>query len=167
MLIEAFARIATDFPQWTLLLAGRVGQAPVWAEAQRTIAENRLQERVSRVEGLSHQEIAELMRRSEVFVLPSQFEGLGLSLQEALFHGCACVSTDSGGPQDLLDGTNGLLVPKDNVSLLAAALARILGDDILRLRLQRAAPQSVRDRQMSAAEMAEAYRLLYEEVLQR
>ena len=70
------------------------------------------------------------MRDSEIFVLPSLFEGLGLALQEALFHGCACISTRSGGPEDLIhDGRNGLLVRNENPAALAGALARLMSDD--------------------------------------
>ena len=166
LLVEAFARVAQEFSGWRLLLVGRVGQEPVWAETQRLMAQHGLGARVERREGLSHAEVTAWMQRAEVFVMPSQFEGLGLSLQEALFHGAACISTHSGGPEDLIEpGRNGLLVPKDDPAALAEALRQVLGDDVLRTRLRQRGPASVQERGMTAEQMVCAYAALYREIL--
>ena len=141
LLAAAFAGVAARFPEWELVFAGRIGVAEVWHQVEETIAAHGLAGRVRRVEGLDHAQIAELMRGSEIFVLPSLFEGLGLALQEALYHGCACISTRSGGPEDLIDdGDNGLLVRNENAAALAGALARLMSDEPLRARFRARGP---------------------------
>ena len=50
---------------------------------------------------LSHEELGALMRRSDIFVLPSFFEGLPLVLLEAMACGCRIVTTDLPGAREL------------------------------------------------------------------
>lgn len=50
---------------------------------------------------LSHEQLGDLMRESDIFVLPSFFEGLPLVLLEALACGCAIVTTDLPGVREL------------------------------------------------------------------
>src|SRR5690606_17488320 len=57
----------------------------------------------------------------------------GLSLAEALSHGCPVISYDVRyGPSDLLAGGGGVLVPDGDVDALAEALRRVLTDAELR-----------------------------------
>jgi poly(glycerol-phosphate) alpha-glucosyltransferase len=73
---------------------------------------------------------------SAVFVSTSAFEGQGLSLAEALTHGCPVVAYDVRyGPADLLAGGGGVLVPDADVDALAAAIVALLTDIELRARL--------------------------------
>lgn len=73
---------------------------------------------------------------ASVFLSTSAFEGQGLSLAEALVHGCPVVAYDIRyGPRDLLAGGGGVLVPDADVEALAAALIALLTDVELRARL--------------------------------
>lgn len=164
-LVEAFARIASRHPDWRLELAGRPGDAAMMDSIQRTIAAHGLNDRVTFRSDLDDAAIARRLATAEIFAMPSLHEGLGLSLQEALFHGCASVASRAGGIVDLIDDeANGLLVPRADVPALAAALERVITDEALRARLRVAGPASIRAKRMSGEEMAEAYRKLYREV---
>ncbi len=161
-LAQAFLQIAARYPDWELVFAGRIGDQYIWDEVEQLAAAAGLTSRIRRIEGLSNAAIADLMRSSEIFVMPSLFEGLGLSLQEALFHGCACISSRSGGPTDLIDSEdNGLLVPKADAGALAQALERLMSDPDLRSRFRRRGSASILEKGMTVEAMVEQYRRLY------
>jgi glycosyltransferase involved in cell wall biosynthesis len=77
---------------------------------------------------LSHEEVAEEMRRAAAFVLFSNFENLPCVLIEAQASGLPAVATRVGGVPELLsaDGRFGQLVPAGNEVALAAALEKVL-----------------------------------------
>ena len=81
-------------------------------------------------------DVAALLAASDVFVLPSHFEGLPMSVIEAMLCGLPVVASDIRGPREqVVDGVTGLLVPAGSVAPLAAALARLAADPALRTRL--------------------------------
>lgn len=164
LLIEAFGRIAARFPEWTLVLAGRAGDAEVMSTVRALIAREKIESQVRFLGPQTDAELTALYREAAIFALPSRYEGLGLTLQEAQFHGCACVACAAGGVNDLLDpDENGLLVPVDDAPALAAALERLMRDDNLRARLGARAPASVLEKGMTAPQMVAAYERLYAE----
>lgn len=66
---------------------------------------------------------------ADVFVNPSDFEGLPVAILEALQFGKPVVATNVGGvPTVVIDGNTGILVEPANPSALAAALARAITD---------------------------------------
>ncbi len=81
-------------------------------------------------------DVAALLAASDVFVLPSHFEGLPMSVIEAMLCGLPVVATDIRGPREqVVDGETGLLVPAGSVAPLAGALARLATDPALRSRM--------------------------------
>jgi glycosyltransferase involved in cell wall biosynthesis len=72
-------------------------------------------------------DVTEILAASDLFVLSSLWEGMPLSLIEAMSVGVPAVATDVGGVGQLLkDGVTGLLVPPADSQALAAAIARSL-----------------------------------------
>jgi glycosyltransferase involved in cell wall biosynthesis len=166
VLTEAFARIAKKFPQWRLILIGRSGDQEMVEHIQQTIAQNQIQSQVEFLGSRSDEELLRWFQRSAIFAIPSTYEGLGLSLQEAQFYGCASVGTRCGGVEDLIHhGDNGLLVDVNAPEQLATALEELMADPALRERFSRRGPQSVMEKGMTAEKMAAAYERLYAELL--
>jgi glycosyltransferase involved in cell wall biosynthesis len=78
-------------------------------------------------------DMASLLREHDVFVLPSESEGLPLSLLEAMACGLAVVATRVGGiPEIVLDGKTGLLVEPAKPSELAHRLQALIASSELR-----------------------------------
>jgi len=71
------------------------------------------------------------LRAAEVFVLPSQWEGQPLVVQEAMAAGTPVVATDVGGLHDMVSGTGLLVIPGDPAAI-ARATDRVLDDPVLR-----------------------------------
>jgi len=80
------------------------------------------------------------LHHAHVFVLPSRAESFGIANLEAMAAGLAVVSTRTGAiPEYLTDGLHGLLVAPGDATALAGAIARLVADPELRLRLGAAA----------------------------
>jgi len=75
------------------------------------------------------------LHAADVFVLPSDREGLSNSLLEALACGLPCVAPASAGGDQVLDASSGIVPPSNDPRDLAAALARLQDSD-LRARLR-------------------------------
>jgi glycosyltransferase involved in cell wall biosynthesis len=74
-------------------------------------------------------DVAALLAAADIFVLPSHFEGLPMSVIEAMLTGLPVVATDIRGPREqVVPEVTGLLVPPASVAPLAAALHRLTGD---------------------------------------
>jgi glycosyltransferase involved in cell wall biosynthesis len=89
----------------------------------------------------------DLLRRADIFVLPSHFEAMPIAILEALAHGVAVVATPVGAiPEFLTDGENAILVPPGDSNRLADAIARLIDDANQRRRLGTAGREIFRDR---------------------
>jgi glycosyltransferase involved in cell wall biosynthesis len=89
----------------------------------------------------------EALSQIEVLVLPSQAEGFGLVLIEAMACGIPVIGTNVPGIRDVIKpNETGLLVPPLTPAALAASIAKLLDDPALRARLQTAAFQDVQAR---------------------
>jgi glycosyltransferase involved in cell wall biosynthesis len=74
-------------------------------------------------------DVAEVMQTLEVYVLPSQWEGLGRSLTEAMYLERAVVATAVEGVPELVEnGKTGILVPPNQPQALAHAITSLLSD---------------------------------------
>ncbi len=116
---------------------------------------------VSQDELLSHYQSCDL------FVAPSLFESFGLIFQEAMQYGKPVVGCLTGGiPEVVEHGVEGLLVPPDHPEELYAALARLMQDDDLRIRMGHAAQERIilRDNYLSMSIRLEQ---VYRQVIQQ
>ncbi len=162
---EAFCEIAERHTDWKLVLIGREGDAAMMERIHSLRREHKLEERILLLGKQSDAEVNRWLRTAAIFAMPSVAEGLGLSLQEALFHGCACVTARAGGTQDLIQHEeNGLMVPAADAVALARALERLMGDEALRRRLGVRAPDSILEKKMTAEKMVEEYEKLYRQI---
>ncbi len=158
-LVDAFLRVAGEFPDWRLVLAGRQDADVDEMNAIRALVEDSPhRNRVVLAGGVSHEEARRLVRTAGVFAMPSLAEGLGLSLQEALFGGAAVVASNVGGIRDMvIDGQTGLLAPAADPEALAAALRKLMNDAPLRASLGQAARDRITQLGMNRHEMINAH----------
>jgi starch synthase len=92
------------------------------------------------VSSLPHSEILAEMRRHDVFVFPSLFEGLALVQGEALSQGLPVITTPNSGGVDILrDGIDGFIVPIRNPEAITARLLAFYDDRALLQRMSNSA----------------------------
>jgi glycosyltransferase involved in cell wall biosynthesis len=108
-------------------------------------------------------DVPSLQARAQVFVLPSESEGLPNALLEALAAGTPSVATEIPGNQDVArHEKEALLVPPHDVDALAQAIRRLLEDRALAGRLSWAARERARAYDLEA--VAEAHSRLFTEI---
>lgn len=131
-LVHAFGRVAAARPGLRLLLAGRLG----WKSEVlvRAVAGSPVRERIHLLGGVSADDLAALYRGATVFAYPSSYEGFGLPLLEAMAAGVPAVTSNVSSLPEVA-GEAALLVDPGDEFALAAALDRLLGDQVLRREL--------------------------------
>ncbi len=122
-LITAFQALSRQRPRVTLAL---IGDGVMKAGLQSLIAEAGLQDRVRLPGGQSPQGVAEWISASDVLTLPSWSEGYPNVVVEGVACGRPVVATDVGGTREILDDSNGILIPPRDPAALETALARAL-----------------------------------------
>lgn len=101
----------------------------------------------------------------DIFFQPSLWEAMSVVILEAMAAGKPIVATRVGeNPEIIQDGVDGLLVPPKDIDAMVAAIARLIDDTNLRLRLGRAARSKV-DQRFTVEHMARAYEQVYLDTL--
>jgi len=85
-----------------------------------------IEDRVQWVDKLTRREVASVMQKCNCFISSSIYESFGLVCTEAIACGIPVIATRSGGPEDIINITNGLLVDKNNPVMLAEAIEKML-----------------------------------------
>lgn len=136
LLLRAHALNAARYPNWHLYI---FGEGPERSRLEMLVEELGLRGRVDLPGALSEPTTA--LRSGDLFVVSSHIEGFSLVLAEAMACGLPVIATDAGGPRSIIRNEyDGLLVPPGNVDILAAAMARLMGDDGLRMTFAARAP---------------------------
>lgn len=128
MMIRAFAELASDYPDWQLVI---YGEGPRRQSLQLTIDNLQLTDRVL-LPGKTEQVIDEL-QKSKVFCFSSDYEGLSNAMIEAFCVGLPIVTTCVSGTEDMLvNGENGYIIPINDQVAMAQSLSALLKDEQLR-----------------------------------
>ena len=140
LLIESFAEVAAEHPDWRLRI---YGDGKEREKLRRLIHRLHLDDHVFLMGGTTRLE--QELAKGAMFVLSSRYEGFGMVLIEAMAHGLPVVSFDcSHGPAEIVThGRDGLLVPPGDVPALATAMKTLIRDSRLRHDLGRAGRVSV------------------------
>lgn len=139
LLIEAFAKVVAERPDWKLRIYGNGDERD---RLKQLIGDLGLYNHVFLMGAASPIE-AEWAKGS-ICAVTSEFESFGMTIVEAMRCGLAVVSADCplGPPEIIEDGVDGLLVRSGDKDAMADALLRLTGDEELRRRLGTAARQS-------------------------
>jgi glycosyltransferase involved in cell wall biosynthesis len=137
VLLDAIGRLDGTLSNVQCAVIGAPMSDPAWAHRLLAGARDRLGDRVRALP--PRRDVADVLRALDVLVSASAAEPFGLTLVEAQACGVPVVATTAGGaPEVVADGESGLLVPPGDSSALAGALAGLLGDRNLRVRMGRA-----------------------------
>lgn len=124
-LIETARYILKKYPDWQWILLGEGELRPV---LENQIRDAGLEGRLI-LKG-NVQNVGDYLQRSQIYVMTSRYEGLGLCLLEAKVQGLPCVAFDVPmGPAELIaDGTNGYLIPAFDCDRMAEKIGQLIED---------------------------------------
>jgi glycosyltransferase involved in cell wall biosynthesis len=126
LLIRAFARIASAFPDAILRIAG---EGATRTQVEEAIRETGMSSRIHLLGKLSHDAVLQEMIWADLFVLPGWDEPFATAFTEALSAGCPIVYASDGGITDVVvSGTHGLAVEPRSEDSLVSALTALLDD---------------------------------------
>lgn len=126
-------------------LALVLGDGPERGQVDRQIRELRLNDVMRTLGRVGDDEIVDYLAAADVFLIPSQTEGVSVATMEAMAMGVVPVSADVGGQGELITPDCGFLVPHGSheVDEYADILARFANDPALRQRMSAAARERV------------------------
>ncbi len=156
MLLSAWKDIRTTLPGATLLLVGDGSDS----EKLKKLATPGVIF-TGRVD-----DVLPYLQAADIFILPSETEGLSNSLLEAMSTGLAVISTNVGGSSDVVvDGETGKIIPINDIHALKQAILSLCADPVERKRLGQHAREKI-IHEYSLAQTATRLNTLYIKLLE-
>jgi len=158
--VRIFARVRKAMPA-TLVM---VGDGPDRDEAEREAATLGVAADVRFLGRLDT--VSEILRGSDLFILPSQTESFGLAALEAMACGSPCVASNAGGlPEVITDGVDGILEPPGSAEAMGRRAVELLRDPGRHAAMRAAAIAKAAT--FPSDRVVAEYEALYKEVLGR
>jgi glycosyltransferase involved in cell wall biosynthesis len=127
VLLRGFAEVKRTDPEIALVLIGRAGGAE--RDLRSLAIQLGLAEDVFFFESVPNSQVGLYLEQAKAFCLPSRAEAFGIAILEAGAYRLPVIASRVGGiPEIVIDGETGILTEPDDVTGLAAALGRVLGD---------------------------------------
>ena len=144
LVLRAIHRVKDSYPGLQCRIIGEGAERNRFASLARDLG---ISGQVHFAGRRSRFEVAEAMRNSTVFALPSRYEGLGCVYLEAMACGKPVIACQAQGIDEVVDhGINGWLIPVDGLEELVQGLQVLLGDAGLRARIGQTARQTILDK---------------------
>ena len=146
VLAQAALRLAQAKADFVLVVAG---DGPDFEWLRSFVRKNKLEQQVRLVGALSNTDIRDLLVAADIFFLPSEWEGIALSVYEAMACGVPVVGSDVGGQRELVTPECGVLITRgeadEEVRQYTTALAQLLREAEQRKSLGRHGRQRIQD----------------------
>lgn len=129
-LLDAVKDLKKEFPKLKLYLGG------VWVEEELEHKARQCESYIHYLGWIDTKQKDEYLKKCNIFVLPTYFEGLPMSLLEGMAYECACVASEVGGiPQVMTNRKDGLMIPAKDVQALKDSLRELLQNQKLQKEL--------------------------------
>ncbi len=123
-LLKAFGRVALEYGDLRLLY---VGDGPMRHDLEESARDIGLEDRVAITGVVPSETVSAILRRASVFALASAYEGMPVSVMEALAVGVPVVATPVGEiPRVVRTGENGIIASDRAVETIASALSDVV-----------------------------------------
>lgn len=150
ILIEAFAPLAKQYPNWTVEIWGAEDRKIYKKELEYLIASNHLEKQVHLMGTTT--DVPSVLQQGDIFAFPSAYEGFGMSLGEAMSMGLPAIGYKSCPAVNelIINGKTGILCD-DGIEPFSDALEELMKNQNLRaemgkagrIQMEQYAPQSI------------------------
>lgn len=125
-------------------IVGKISSEDYYRQCIDYVTKNELEDVVKFHGFVTKQELDTFYKRSEIFVFPSQLEGHGMVITEAMQYGCPCVAfNNSAMPYTIKNGIDGILVKHNDTEAFADAVEDLLKNPAKRQQLYCGMKQSI------------------------
>ncbi|MEZ4897646.1 MAG: glycosyltransferase [Saprospiraceae bacterium] len=122
-IIEAFSILTLKFTNLNLHI---VGDGPMKKNLLQQSIKLNLSKRIKFYGNIPNESLPGIINRCQILLSTSKFETFGIVVLEALFCGKPVVCTPSGGPSDLINALNGLILDNDDIRSIVSGMEVIL-----------------------------------------
>jgi len=165
ILLEAFLNLGRKYVKINNLKLIYVGGGSLKDELERNVAGKNLSQYVKFFGPISHEKVNEMYKLADIYVIPSFFEGMPISLLEAMFNGLSIVGTNTNGINNLIiHRKNGLLFKKGNINDLKNKIKELVDDKNLAKRLGNSAKNTY-TKEYTFQYMISEYEKIFKETL--
>lgn len=124
LLLEAFNEIEVNLKEKSEILI--IGEGEKRKKLEKFVQKNNLKEKVKLLGALEREKVFEILKKSHIFVLTSNWEGFPRTILEAMSCGLAIVASDVGGVREAINESCGFLIKKGDKEGLKIALEKLL-----------------------------------------
>ncbi len=141
LMLQTAKSVLSNHPEWKWKL---IGEGEMKEQIIQFIKNENLQNRFI-LQAPVNSAISTEYTNTSIYVMTSRFEAFPMVLLEAMSFGVPCISFDcSSGPADIISHNNdGLLITKENVTELTAAIERLIEDENERIQMGKSAFQNI------------------------
>lgn len=125
-LLDACQRL--EVGNWSLTVVGGLEVEPDYVSAMvDTVQKRGWQDRVTFTGPVMDERLLDIMRKVDVLVMPSSFEGFGIAYLEGMGMGLPAIATTAGAAHEIIThGKDGFLIPPENPTVLAEKLNQLI-----------------------------------------
>lgn len=158
--IKAFAKIRDIFPDSKLVITGAKGDAQ--DQITRLIPSLGLSDRIEIIHGLNDRQLADLYKKAAMLITPSQYEGFGIPIIEAMASGLPVLASTIQVFEEVGGDAIEYFGNPTDVDALALKMESLLGDSNKRLQMSEAGfAEAVK---YSASNVIGSYHKIYDDI---
>lgn len=141
-----------------------IGEGPKRKELKKFIKKNKLEEKIKLLGSISRERVFEILRKSDIFVLISNWEGFPYTIIEAMSSGLAIIASEVGGIKEALSDNCGILVKRGDEEGIKNALEKLLKNPFLIKEMGDIAKEKAR-KEFSLDEMLKETEKVYKSII--
>lgn len=126
-----------------LILIGK-GESKYVEKVKKEIEKYNLNDKIIYIEKMQQEELSNIYKISDIFLLPTEYEIFGMVLLEAMYFGLPCITSINGGSSTIIkNGINGMIIDKFDMNSWTNSIKLLLNSDELKIKIGESAKRTI------------------------